>query len=195
MGQLLLTAPTEEPITLAEARSYLRISDDDIVDDALLAGLITTARRSAEHRTGRALVTQLWRETLNEWPVDSFIELSRSPLVSVQAISYLDGDGTRQTIDAADYQVVTDALVGAVQPAYGSAGWPTCRETPGSIHVDYTAGYGGASAVPQPIKAWMLLAIGTWYAQREALVTDVSVSELPRAFWEGLLDPYWIPVL
>lgn len=192
MGYTLLTAPAEEPVTLAEAKAHLRVEHN--ADDVIITSLIATARQAAEARTGRALITQQWRQTLDAWPIGGVIELARPRLISVQAVSYIDSDGVRQTLDPATYQVVTDTLVGGVQPAYGTA-WPSCRETPGSIRVDYTAGYGSAAAVPQPIKAWLLLAIATWYAQREAMVVGDSLAELPSAFWHGLIDPYLIPAL
>ena len=109
-------------------------------------------------------------------------------LQSVDEITYLDTEGTRQTLADTEYQVITDELIGSVQPAYGKA-WPATRIEPGSIRIDITTGYGLAPEVPQAIKAWMLLAIATWYAQREAVITG-SVTELPRAFWQSLLDPY-----
>jgi len=190
MGLTLLTAPTEEPVSLAEAKAHLRVDFHD--EDVLIASLIVAARQAVEERTGRALVTQKWRQTLDAWPLDGVIELDKPRLISIEAVSYLDSDGNRQTMDAAAYQTVTDTLIGTVQAAYDTT-LPSCRETPGSIRVDFTAGYGNAAAVPQPIKAWMLLALATWYAQREALVTGTIVTELPRAFWVGLLDPYIIP--
>ena len=85
-----------------------------------------------------------------------------------------------------------DELIGRIIPAYGKS-WPSCREHPGSVRVDYTCGYGAAADVPQSIKAWMLLAIATWYENREALTAGQPVAELPRCFWEGLLDPFWVP--
>lgn len=192
MGLTLLTAPAEEPVSLAEARAHLRV--DTVDDDALIGALIVAAREVAETRTGRALVTQRWRLTLDTWPDagDGYpgatqILLPKPPLASVDAISYLDANGTRQTLDPSAYQIILDTLVGIVQPAYATS-WPACRATPGSIRIDYTAGYGTAAAVPQTLKAWMLLAIATWYAQRETVITGTIVSELPRAFWDGLLD-------
>lgn len=191
MGLTQLTAPAEEPLTLADAKDHLRVTHTD--EDMLIAALIATARESAEARTGRALVTQTWRHTLDTWPAHGIIVLPRPPLVSVQEVSYLDNDGARQIIPGTDYQVITNTLLGQVLPAYGLS-WPSCRDQPGSIQVDYTAGYGAAADVPQSLKAWMLLAIGTWYARREALASG-SVMELPRAFWDALLDPYTIPSL
>lgn len=189
MGLTLLTAPAEEPISLAEAKLHLHVDEND--EDTLISALIVTAREAAEARTGRALISQTWRYTAEIWPDAGIIELPRPNLISVQAISYLDFAGVRQTLAADDCQVVTDGLLGTVLPAYGT-GWPACRITTGSIRIDYTAGYGAAAAVPQSIKAWMLLALATWYAQREALVSGLSIAELPRAFWVGLLDPYLI---
>lgn len=187
MGLTRLTAPSEEPVSLAEAKQHLRV--DHSADDSLISALIATAREAAETRTGRALVSQTWRSTHAAWPQD--IALPRPPLVSVQAVTYLDDEGLRQTLAASAYQVITDSLVGSIVPAYG-ASWPSARNEPGSIRIDYTAGYGSAANVPQALKAWMLLALGTWYAQREAIVTGIIVTELPRAFWDGLLDPYMI---
>lgn len=187
MPTIRTTAPAEEPISLAEARAHLRVDHNN--DDLLISGLIRAAREAAESLTGRALVTQQWRYTASAWTDQ--ITLSPAPLVSVEEFTYLDADGTRQTLESSSYQVITDTLQGSVCPAY-SASWPSARAEPGSICVKYTAGYGNASAVPQSIKVWMLLVIGTWYGQREGIVTGTIVSEIPRGFWEGLLDPYRI---
>lgn len=198
MGLTLLTAPAAEPVSLAEAKAHLRVEHSD--DDTLIGALIVAAREAVESRTGRALVTRTYRYTADQWPDSgdglpgaTMIELPRPYLVSVQSVSYLDTAGNRQVLDASGYQVVTDTLVGLVLPPYGAA-WPACRSTPGSIRIDYTAGYGNAAAVPQALKAWMLLAIATWYAQREAVIPGTT-SELPRGFWDGLLDPYTIHTL
>ena len=184
-----LSTPATEPLTLADAMQHLRVDFSD--DDALISALIVTARQQAEHRTGRALITQQWRLGLDQFPVDS-LELPLPMLQSVQSVTYLDADGVRQTLAGAEYDVITDELVGRLVPAYGKT-WPQCRIWPGSVQVSYTCGYGAAADVPQSIKAWMLLAIGAWYENREALVAGQPVTDLPRCFWEGLLDPYYVP--
>jgi len=184
-----LSTPAAEPLTLAEAKLHLRVDITD--DDSLITALIVTARQQAEHRTGRALVSQQWRLGLDQFPDDS-LELPKPRLVSVQSVTYLDSNGTRQTLSGGDYEVITDELVGRLVPAFGKS-WPDCREHPGSVQVSYTCGYGAASDVPQSIKAWMLLAIGAWYENREALTAGQPVAELPRCFWNGLLDPFYVP--
>ena len=186
-----LSPPSAEPLSLAEAKLHLRVDADITEDDGLIAALIVTARQQAEHRTGRALISQQWRLGLDQFPDDS-LELPKPKLVSVQSVTYLDSNGTRQTLAGGDYEVITDELVGRIVPAYGKS-WPDCRVFPGSVQVSYTCGYGAAVDVPQSIKAWMLLAIGAWYENREALTAGKPAAELPRCFWEGLLDPFWVP--
>lgn len=184
-----LSAPAAEPLTLADAKQHLRV--DSSGDDGLITALIITARQQAEHRTGRALITQQWRYSVDQFPVDS-LELPLPRLQSVQSVTYLDADGVRQTLAGAEYDVITDELVGRMIPAYGKT-WPSCRIRPGSVQVSYTCGYGAAADVPHSIKAWMLLAIGAWYENREALVSGQPVADLPRSFCDGLLDPFYVP--
>lgn len=188
MGQTLTVAPNEEPITLAEAKLHCRV--DHTADDALITGLITAARQQAEHRTGRALITQQWVYTQDSFT--DLIQLPRPALVSVQSVKYMDGDGAQQTLANTEYQVVISELVGYLRPAFGKS-WPACRVQPDSVVVAYTCGYGAAVAVPPSIRTWMLLAVGTWYAQREGIITGTVVTELPRDFFAALLDPYWVP--
>lgn len=187
MGLTLITPPADEPVSLADAKAHLRVEDTG--DDALITALIVAARREAEHRTGRALVTQTWKLTLDAFP-DGKIELPRPPLASVSSIAYTDADGAPQTVDAGDYQVVIDELIGYVQPAYGKA-WPSARQVPGTIAVTFVAGYGAAAAVPQTVKQWMLLQVGAMYENRAA-AGDRQAYQLP--FADGLLDSarvYW----
>ena len=189
--QTQLTPPAAEPLTLAEAKLHLRVDADLTDDDSLISALIVTARQQAEHRTGRALVTQQWRYSFDTFPVDS-LELPLPKLQSVQAVTYLDNNGTRQTLANTEYDVITDELIGRIIPAYGKS-WPSCRNHPGSVRVDYTCGYGAASDVPFSIKQWMKLMIRAAYDNRSAIVEGQSMRDIPRSFSDGLLDSAWVP--
>jgi uncharacterized phiE125 gp8 family phage protein len=59
----LVTPPTIEPVSLAEAKAHLRVTEAD--DDALIAGYILAARHAAESYIRGALITQTWDYSLD----------------------------------------------------------------------------------------------------------------------------------
>lgn len=61
-----------------------------------------------------------------------------------------------------------------------------------AVRVEFTAGYGEASAVPPDIVAAMLLLLGSLDQNREAVVIGTIVNELPLGV-DYLLSPYVIP--
>lgn len=185
MALIRIAAPASEPLTLAEAKLHCRVDGND--DDARIAGFIIAARQQAEHETGRALVTQTWELVHDKFP-EAFV-LRKAPIQSVESVKYLDGaTGTQQTLAPADYLLDKDSEPGYVVPAYGKA-WPATWPVPNAVRVRYICGYGDAAAVPQAIKQWMLLGIGTLYDQGETFVTG-QIGSIPDRFWAGLLDPY-----
>lgn len=188
MGLRLITPPVEEPISLEQAKAHCRVDGEQ--DDVLIAGLIVAARQRAEHETGRALVTQGWRMSLEAFPLAA-IEAPHPPLQAVSEIRYIDLDGQSKTMDNGSYRVYTSAVYGLVLPAYGTR-WPECRRDFDAVIIDLVVGYGAAADVPQAIKQWMLLCIGTWYSQREQTITGAAVAELQRGAWDALLDPFRI---
>lgn len=182
----LITAPTEEPITLAIAKAHLRITVSD--DDTRITAMIVAAREQAELRTGRALCTQTWETVADTF--DDAETLSRSPVQSIVNVKYLDTAGVQQTLSSGNYVLDNDATPGRVFLAYGAA-WPDTYAMPNAVRVRYLAGYGTAADVPQSIKAWMLLAIGSMYALAETFA-DGRYAPLPDRFWHSLLDPFVI---
>lgn len=162
-GLVLVTPPIEEPVSLAEAKLHLRV--DHAEEDALIGVLITAAREYVEMYTRRQLVTATWRLTLDCWPL--CIRPPRPPLASAVTLAYLDNTEVLQTVDPATYRVDTSREPGRILLATGAT-WPAAAPVPGAIQVEYTAGYGAASAVPATFKQAMLLTIGDLYEHRES---------------------------
>lgn len=188
MTHRLITAPTVEPVTIAEAGLHCRIDCD--LENALLSSLIAAARQHIEAYTGRALVTQTWELRAQYFP-DAF-ELPRAPVQSITSVSYVDIAGVTQTLPGDQYTLIADigphAQPGRMVPAY-LATWPACRGYEDDVRVRYVAGYGNGQAVPQPIRAAMLLLIGHLYENREAVITGTGVNDLPLGV-AALLAPY-----
>lgn len=181
----LVTAPVVEPVELAMAKLHCRV--DISTDNDVFLGLIISARQMVEQRAGRALITQTWRLSLNGWPANGMIELPHAPLQSVTSIQYTDGAGATSTVSAATYTVDTDSEPGRVALKYNQT-WPTVATlaTVNPIQVAYVAGYGAtAASVPEMYRQAILLLVGHWYENREAVIggtSGYSLRDVPLAF-------------
>lgn len=184
----LITAPASEPVSLIEAKLHCKVDGSD--DDALITALITSARMQAEHILGRALITQTWEQVLDTFP-DSEIKIETTPIQSITSVKYIDTAGVEQTILSSNYTLDLYGIIHWLLPAANYA-WPDTYDMANAVKIRFVAGYGDAAAVPQPIKAWMLMAISTLYSQRDGII-DGRFGEVPRDFFAGLLDPYLVP--
>ncbi len=142
----------------------------EAAEDALLTSLITVAREYCEGYLWRALATQTIEAYPEHFPCRNHIELPRPPIQSVTSIRYKDSGGTETTLtEGADYIVDAESNVGRIAPSYGMT-WPNASLYPvNPIRIEYVAGYCDENPIPLSIKQAMLLLIGHWYANREAV--------------------------
>lgn len=195
------TEPRVEPITLAEARSWLQMTDDNDTDqDAEIQLLIKAMRRHAEKMTGRRFVDVALELCLDRWPC-RVIELPVAPVVSIDYVRYLDlsgnlqthYDGTGSPTIGADL-VQIDTLGRRIQPSWGNV-WPYLRGGDfNAVQIGFTAGYGTGgspedlSVIPDEIKVWTRARIATCFEMRETIIVGNLVNELPRSTYDALLD-------
>lgn len=189
MALTVISGPAEEPISVAEAKASPSLRVDATTDDVAIGGLITAARKMAEARALHAFVTQTLELVLDGFP-DGGIEVPMPPLQSVTSVKYIDTDGVEQTLDSSLYAVDADSIPGIIVPAYGET-WPTdVRDEINAVRVRFVAGFGGAVLVPEDIKAWIKIMVGTMYDNPQALVVGQTVTSVPRNFVDALLDDY-----
>lgn len=192
MNAVRTAAPDYLPITLAQARAQCKVDSDNTSEDTLFTGVwIPAAVEACEQLLRRSIMLQTWRLTLDEF--EDEISLPWPKVLAVSAVEYRDTAGAWQTLDAAYYEVDTDAAPGRLKLASGYS-WPSLYDGINTVKITYTAGYASGNeaaqqaAVPANIKHWLLLATGTAYAQRESLAAGVNLLELPGRTFDGLLD-------
>lgn len=189
MTPIVITPPSTEPITLAEAKAHLRVVVAD--DDAYITSLVAAAREMVEQRTGRALMPQRVRIGLDAF--GAITKLPRAPLAATPAlvVKYYDEDGAQQTVG--DQVYIVNEYVEPVQVtlAYGQQ-WPTAQARAASVTMEYDVGYADEAAVPVPLKQWMLLAIGTMYENREQNAAGAEIFSIPESFMGLLWQPYMV---
>lgn len=186
MSAILLTPPAAEPLSLAEAKAWLRVAHDD--DDALIATLVASARAHVEKQTRRALITQTWRIVRDAWPASGRIEAYPAPLRQVLAARVYDSAGAAQAIGAEAFVIDSAAAPGVIAFAPYALAHPG-RAVAG-IEIDVEAGYGAtASAVPEPLKQAIRQLVAHWYENRGAGAPDESALRMPASV-AALIAPY-----
>lgn len=178
------TAPSLEPVTLAEVKSWAKVDSTD--DDALLQELLTAARISAEEYTRRSFISQTLRLTLDlsgsgldsalgegvyELPhtelyggLPRVIELPKPPAVSITSVTTYNTSGTSAAYASTNYYLNTH---GNRLALYDTAVWPSPLRALGACEVVYVAGYGNAAAdVPAPIRTAIKMHTAKMYDER-----------------------------
>lgn len=171
----VVTAATSEPVTVDEFKLHARISVDS-EENALLESYLKAARKFCETHTRRAFITQTWRLSLDCFPC--VIHVPMPPLQSVSSIAYIDSAGDSQTLASSAYQVDTYTEPGRIREAYGYT-WPATRTQSNAVTVQFVAGYGAASAVPDTIKTAIKLVAASLYRNRES-VGEVQLQHVPH---------------
>ena len=132
----LKTAPTKDAVTVAEAKTHLRILDTN--DDTKIGLIVSEATRWAEGMMGKAIISQTWT-----WRADAFpgvIYLDMPPLNSVTHVKYYDTAGVLQTLTAVtDYQTDIYSTPGRIAPAYGTS-WPSTKGIFNAVEVEFICG-------------------------------------------------------
>jgi len=177
MSYKITTAVATEPLTSTEAKLHCKVDTTD--DDTIFTALITAAREFAEHYTGVAFAPQTLEMALNGFPrdkdgVDTGFDLDMPPVASITHIKYTDGDGTEQTLSAANYSLSAYGTANRVVMGYATA-WPATQDIENSVRVRYVTGY---TTLPKAARAALLLLIGHLYENRQS-VSALSLSEIP----------------
>lgn len=165
MIPIRIDGPAVEPVSLAEARVFLRLDNDDTHENDLVLALIQAGRLLLESATRLIFITQNWRLTLprisGQGVEHREIRLPLAPIIAITQVRALDEDGAAQTVDPAFYRL----RPGAVPPLLVlTDGFPG---SPGGIEIDLEAGFGpDASHVPAPLRQALRMLVARWFEQR-----------------------------
>jgi len=186
------SAPAIEPVTLAEAKTHMRVDIAD--DDAFITSLITAAREHAEVATQRQFITATYELRLDDFPhrYHDTILLPKPKLQAVSSIVYTDAGASPVTIDPTTYQVDLHTEPARIRPAYGQV-WPYIRQGQlGAVVITFTAGYGDTAAtVPGGIKQAIKIIVSDMYENRESLAMGRGEQPFPVPFAAAaLLGPF-----
>jgi uncharacterized phiE125 gp8 family phage protein len=183
-----LAEPQELPLSLGEAKTFLRVDESATAE----------------------IIAQTWRLTLDRWPERSsllnqdwegwregadivtrrdVIEIPRPPLQSVTSFRIFDTADTASEVATTVYFVDTEGEPGRVGPRFGQT-WPVTTLRPhNGIQITFVAGYGvDWNAVPDALPQAVRLLLAHFYEDRGAC-DQPSAAALPASV-QALLRPY-----
>ncbi len=169
------TAPTSEPVTTAEAKTWARITTAE--DDFNIDFKIKAAREYVETYSGRALLGQTWDLVLDRFPKE--ILLRKPPVTSVTSIEYTDVNGVTGTaLASTEYQTDFVSEPARIREAY-SKSWPSTRAEMNAVTIKFVSGYANKALVPESLKQAIKELVSFWYYNREAVIVGLEFRELP----------------
>ena len=179
----LLAGPAQEPVSLGEAKAFLKI--DDHAEDELITTLIGAARLHVEAVSGRVLLAQSWRLLLDAWPENRAVKLPVGPLLSVTAINAIDGNGASHALGLGQFGRGHDGIM-VPRTVFGM---PLLQERQG-IEIDFIAGFGEEpDTVPADLRQALLVLVAYWHEHRDAVIVAGSGAVVPSGF-DRLLSAY-----
>lgn len=192
------TAPTVEPVTLTEAKAWLKLDTSD--DDSLITDLIKGARQAAEDFTRRAFITQTVTLTLDlqpsnlnnalgegmyELPVSELygtlpnsIELPRQPIQAINSVTTYALDNTSSVFANSNYILANSRL----SLNFGVI-WPVGLRRTNACVISCKCGYGDtAASVPEAIKNGIKMHLLAMYDGRIATDLPPTTQNLYRQY-------------
>lgn len=187
----VVTPPETLPLTLTDAKGYLRVSHT--LDDQQISDLIAAATGWAETELRRKLVTQTVQIYSDTFPLDgrthywnnegvrttkygarrAKFELPGGNVQAVNQIDYVDELGALQTLTGptstppgTDYQEdLTDTFCAIVSPQDDSS-WPTINYgVVNAVRIEYVVGW-DVDDIPADIKQALRVKIADMYTNR-----------------------------
>lgn len=159
------------PVTLDEAKDFLRVNHDD--DNAYITMLIKAMTWRIEDKAEIALSTQ---NLTAEWRiVQSYVTLPRPPFVSISGILVYDEHNNSSLLSPSGYYAegLTTITVRFKQ------------QLGKRVRIQYTAGYGNAASIPDDLKQYILQLVFQEYNQRGSVTEDMieMVADNFRSFF------------
>lgn len=145
--------PVTEPLSLAEAKLYLRV--DGSAEDSVIMDMIVAVREAAEEYLHKSLITQSWVLTYEDYAPNR-VSLPKGPVLNLTNVKTRDRAGNEATVNTTMYHLA------ATEDALHFESTVLAYE----VQITYSSGYGGAEDVPASIRQGLLLHLAALYEDR-----------------------------
>ena len=186
MALQLRDGPAQEPVSLLEAKDFMRLDGSE--DDVLVSTLITAARIHIETTLGKILITQNWSYFLDTWPKTKTTYLPLDPIQTIEEVRFHNDQGSYEVIPLEDYS--TDIISNHPRIRFHGTKPANSTKHLNQLEIRFTAGFGDEPAdVPSDLKQALLMLATHWFEQRDPIAFGGNFTEVPHTI-QALLNHY-----
>lgn len=169
-------------VDLDEAKLYCRYTEND--DDQYIQDLILLASEHIERYTRRIVAKRRYEMTLDSFPYWEII-FPKQRIANVISLKYRNLEGEFQDVDPSLYDLQISKEPGFLIRKSGMS-WPKASKEPGSVILEYEAGW-GIDELPKSISVAAKSLVKFYYHERDL----VSSAATKTPSWlHTLLFPY-----
>lgn len=198
---ILVTDAAEEPLTLEEVKTFLRIDGNDY--DNIITPLIKTVRQLAEKIIGRDMVNKTWKTYFDYFLFSSFksniypffcpnyfgeytVEILKSKLQSITSIKYYSND-VLTVYDSSNYYISDNSDYASIYLKSNATTPTNIDERKQAIEITFVSGYGASrDDIPQALREAMLYHIAALFENAG------DCKECEGGLYEKMYYPYII---
>lgn len=173
MSDLIITPPTQWPVTVALARAHTYV--DAGADEDILYHYIAAATEFAEAVLGQKLMPQVCERNLDAFPTCGDLRLGFTPVREIVQVRYLDANGGSVIMPPTDY-ALDNKRAHTHHYLLPATAWPATMASANAVEIRYAAGYANADRIPSGIKTAILIYVAECHKNREyETFSDLSV--------------------
>jgi uncharacterized phiE125 gp8 family phage protein len=166
MWTLSLYTQSAAPVTLTEAKTHLKVTDNN--SDTEITDLIKRATALVESESNIDVRSSTW-DWYGQFPTaEDKLYLPRSPISSITHIKYYAPDSETLTTWTDYYLMKSGRYKGWIQPKIY---YPDTDTRPDAVTIRFVSGF---TTAPEIVKQAILLAVGTWFENRESEGTKTT---------------------
>lgn len=194
---VVMPVAADEPLTIEELREHLSLSvleGGTHPDDALIKRLGRAARAACEEYTEVAYARQTWEVAYQSWYDMLTNGLPGGKVNSIESVTYRDDLNAQIVLDDGFYELDDFGPITRIrEQATNETAWPSLGSGWNPIVVrvvvgDWREGEPPVHALPEDVRAAMLLLVGDFYVHRED-TSPAPMQTMPNGV-RALLNPH-----
>jgi uncharacterized phiE125 gp8 family phage protein len=182
-----IAGPVNPAVSVDDCKLDLRIESGFTLDDALILSYINASSRLASEITGRKLISESIKFSIDTTYFNERIVLPFTPVSEITEIQYYDAAGVSQTMNISDFYLYNFDDKSELCLKEGLV-LPSVDDRRDAVNITFTTGYGANSSdIPDTIKKGIRMLVTHYYENRNNTILGMSVADIPFGV-ESLLN-------